>query len=111
MNQKEGVNPMDAPPGFLTVMMPPTGVSEQSPTTGIVFYKPATIEIPPSPIQSPLSEEKVDYSREDFDFGKEPPTPPDTSNFSHLAVEDVDVTSQVRADLLPARITSAEGKL
>ena len=57
----------------------------------------------------PLSEEEVDYSEEDLDFGYEPP--PNTSKNCHLVVEDTGVTSLVRIDLLPAEITSAEGKL
>ena len=51
----------------------------------------------------------MDYSGDDIDFNDEPP-PPDTSKFSHLAAEDMEVISPGEATLTPAGITSTEGK-
>jgi len=71
-------------------MMSSMGFLEPSPTTGFVGTRPPVIEIPPSLI--PLSNEEVDYSRDDFYFGDEL-APPDTSKFSHLTVEEGETTS------------------
>ena len=50
--------------------------------------KPPFIEIPPSAVSSPPSNEEVDYSGDDFNFGDKPP-PPDTRKFSHLTIEEM----------------------
>jgi len=65
-------------------MMPPIGFPEPSSTARFVGTRPLVIEIPPS-LTSP-SDEEVNYSRDDFDFGDEH-TPPDTSKFSPLTKE------------------------
>ena len=70
---------------------------------GLMSNRPATIEFPTSPVSSPQSEEEVDYSEEDLNFGYEPP-PPDTSKFSQLAVEDIEVTFLDETTLPPTKI-------
>ena len=110
VNQKEGTNSMDAPSGSPVVMKPSMGVSQQSPTTGLLSNKPAVTGIPHSLVSSPWSEEEVDYFEEDLNFGHEPPAS-NTSKFSHLSVEKMEVTSSAEIALPLVKITSTEGKL
>ena len=67
-------------------------------------------EIPPPRLSS--RSEELDYSGDDLEFSYdyEPPLP-DTSKYSHLIVEDMEVTSPAKTNLPPAEITSTEGKL
>ena len=68
------------------------------------------IEILPSLVSYPLSDEEVNFLRDDIDFNDEPP-PTDTNKFLHLAAEDMEVTSSTETVLSPTKIASIEGKL
>jgi len=89
VNQEEGVVPMDKQSGSLVIMIPSIEVLEQSLTTRLALNKPMVIDIQPSHISSPQSEEEVDYSGEDLDFEYDHLSP---SKFSHLVIEDMEVT-------------------
>ena len=81
--------------------MPSTGLLDPSPTTTFVGTRPPVIEIPPS--LTPSSDEEVDYSRDDFDFNGEP-APPSTNKFSHLTIEEMEVTSLIETVLPPTEV-------
>ena len=93
IGQEEIADPKDIQLGSLSIMMLLIEFSEQSPTTGLVGTRPPVIEILPSPVSSPPSDEEVDYSGDDFDFGDAPPL--DTSKFSYWTAEDMEVTSSM----------------
>jgi len=81
MGQEERANQNDVQSGSPSIMMPSIGFPEKSPTTGLMGTRPPVIEIPLSPVSSPPSDEVIDYSIDDFDFGDKPP-PPNTNKFS-----------------------------
>ena len=101
---------MNVSSGSPVFMMPLIGVPKQSLTTGFVLNKPAAIDVPLYPISSPHSEGEVDYFREDVDFGYDPHHP-DTSKFSHLVIEDMEVTPPTETVSCYADITSTESKI
>ena len=110
VGQKERAKPKDVQPVSQSIMVPSIGFPEQCPTIRLVGTKPPFIKIPPSSVSSPPSNEEVDYSGDDFNFGDKPP-PPDTSKFSHLTIEEIEVTSLTETVLPPAEIASTEDKL
>ena len=97
---------MDVSSGSPVFRMPSIEFLEQTSTTGLVSSKPTTTEIPPSLVLSSQSEEGVDYSREDLDFCHDL-SPPDTSKFSYLSANDMEVTYPVKT----LNNTSIEDKL
>ena len=68
VDQEERADPKDLQSGSPSVIMPSTGFSKPSPTTGFVGTKPPVIEIPASPVSSPPSDEEVNYSEYDFNL-------------------------------------------
>ena len=91
-------------------MVPSIGFPEQCPTIRLVGTRPPLIEIPPSSVSSPPSNEDVDYSGDHFDLGYKSP-PPNTSKFSHLTGGEMKLTSLMETVLPPTEIASTEGKL
>ena len=77
-------------PGSPSVLTPPPHILEHSPTTGLISGKVSITEVPSTQILSSSSEEHVDYSRDELDFGDEP-APSDTSKFSHILEEEMRV--------------------
>ena len=90
MGQEERSDLKDLHPGSPSLMMSYTRFSEPSSTTGFVGTTPPVIEIPPSP--TPPSNEEVDTSGDDWNLGDES-APFDTSKFSHLIIEEGEITS------------------
>jgi len=110
MGQEERAAPKDVQSGSPSIMMPSIGFPEQSPTTGLIGTRPSLIEISPSPVSSPPSDEDVYYLGDNFDFGDESP-PPDIGKFSHLIVKEMEVTSPMEMVLPPAEIASTKSKV
>ena len=86
--QEKITDPKDILPGSLVEMMPSAGVPEQSPTTG--FVRAPVVRVLPTPISSLSSSEKLDYSGDDIEWDNACPVP-DTSKFSYLTEEEVQV--------------------
>ena len=70
--------------GSLSVLIPTSQVAESSPTSGVLSSKTPVTEVSFVQVLSSSSEDHVDYSRDELDFGDEP-APPDTSKFTHIS--------------------------
>ena len=79
--------------GSPNIMMPTPRAPECSPTTGLVGGKALTTGASLIQVSSSSSEEHVDYSRDDRDFGNEPAPRPDISKFSHMTEEEMQVAA------------------
>ena len=91
MGQEESTNPKDTQSGSSIVMMPSTGVSEQSPTIGLIGTTPPAVEVLPTQVLSLSSSERLDYSGDlDWDNVR---CAPDSTKFSHLTVEKGEIIS------------------
>jgi len=66
---EESADPKDMRPNSLVEMMPSMGIQEQSLTTGLVAVKPPTVEIAPTQASPSSSNEEVDYSTSDVEWG------------------------------------------
>ena len=89
MGQEESTDPKDTQLCSLIVMMPSTGIPEQSPITGLVGTRPPVAEVSLTQVSSSSSRE--DYSGDDIDWDNVHPAP-DISKFSHLAIKDMEIT-------------------
>ena len=69
-------------------MISSVAVPEQSLTIGLVGARLPAVRVSPTPIPSPSSSEKLDYSGDDIDWDNVHPTP-DTNKFSHLTKEEI----------------------
>ena len=67
-------------PGSPSVLMPTSRVVEPSPATGVLYGKSPVTEVSLVQVSSSSSEEYVDYSGDEVDFGDEP-APSDISKF------------------------------
>ena len=77
-------------PGSPSVLMPAFRVMEPSPTTGVLSGKAPITETSSVQMSSSSSEEHGYYSGEEVDFSDEP-TLPNTSKFSHISEEEMQV--------------------
>ena len=75
--------------GSPNVMMPTLKAPECSLTTRLVGSKAPTTGASLIHVSSSSSEEHVDYSGDDHDFGNEPAPRPDTCKFSHMTEEEI----------------------
>jgi len=66
-------------------------VLEQSPTTGFVEIELPTTGVPPTPVSSSSSSERLDYSGDDDIVWDNVYYAPDTNKYSHLAKEEISV--------------------
>ena len=71
--------------------MPTPRVPECSPTTGLVGGKAPITGTSLIQVSSSLSEERVDYSGDDYYFGHEPAPSLDVSKFSHMKEKEIQV--------------------
>jgi len=65
-------------------------VAEPSPTTGLLSGKAPVTEVSLVQVSSSSSEEYGDYSEDEVNFDDEPALP-DTSKFSHISEEEMQV--------------------
>jgi len=72
-------------------MMPTLRVSECRPTTGLLGGKALITKTSLIQVSSSSSEERVDYFGDDCDFVYEPVPSLDTSKFSHMTEEEIQV--------------------
>ena len=87
------VDPTDIQPDSLVEMMSSVEVPEQSPTAGLVKVELPTTRVLPTPISSSSLSEKLDYlGDDDVDWDIVHPSP-DTSKYSHLAEEKMQVAA------------------
>ena len=94
-------------PGSPSVLMPTSRVVEPNPTTGVLSGKAPITETSWVQMSSSSSEEHEYYSGKEVDFGHEL-TLPDTSKFSHIFEEEMQV--YVPAMVPPSgEIATAEG--
>jgi len=91
-NQGKSVDPIGIQPRFPVEMMSSMGVPEQSPTTGLIGAKLSATGVLPTLVSSSSSSEKLDYSGDDDDDWNNVHLAPDTSKYSHLAEEEMQVT-------------------
>ena len=75
--------------GSPNIMMPTSRAPKCSLTTGLVGGKAPTTGASRIQVSSSSSEEHVDYSGDDHDFGNEPAPRPDTCKFSHIMEEEI----------------------
>ena len=82
-------------------------IVECSPTTGVLSDKALVTEAFYVQVPSSSSEEHVDLSWDELDFGDEP-APPDTSKFTHIFEEEMQV--DIPAMVPPSgEVTTTEG--
>jgi len=90
-SQGKNVDPTNFQPGSQVEKLSLAGVSEQSPTTGLVGAKLPTTRVLPTPVSSLSSSKKLDYSGDnDVDWNNVHHAL-DTSKYSHLAEEEMQV--------------------
>jgi len=77
-------------PDSPSILMPISRVVEPSLTTGVLSGKIPITEASLVQVSSSSSEEHSDYSGDEVDFGDEPAVP-DTSKFSHISEEEMQV--------------------
>ena len=77
-------------PGSPSVVMPTSRVVEPSPTTGVLSGKDPIIETSWIQLLSSSSDEHEYYSGREVNFGDEPALP-DTSKFSYISEEEMQV--------------------
>jgi len=94
-------------PSSPSVLMSASRVAEPSPTTGLLSGKALVTEVSLVRVSSSSSEEHDDYTGDEVDFGDEPAFP-DTSKFSHISEEElqVDVPAMVppSGEVTPPRV-------
>jgi len=89
-------------------MMPTSRAPKCSLITGLVGGKAPTTGASRIQVSSSSSEEHVDYSGDDHDFGNEPAPRPDTGKFSYMTKEEMQVAASgmelLLGDILPLRV-------
>ena len=89
------------------ILMPTSQVVEPSPTTRVFNGKAPVTEAFLVQVSSSSSEEHSDYSGDEVDFGDKPALP-DTSKFTHISEEEMQV--DIPAMVPPSgEVTTTEG--
>jgi len=94
-------------PGSPTVLMPTSLVAEPSPTTELLSGKAPANEASFVQVSSSSSEEQVDFSGDEYDFGDQL-APPGTSKYSHISEEEMQVDVPAMAPPL-GEVATTEG--
>ena len=87
MGQEESTDPKDTQSGSPIMMMPSTGILEQTLTTRLVGTRPPAVEVSPTQVSSSSFNERLDYSGDDLDWDNVRPAA-DINKFSYLTVEE-----------------------
>jgi len=104
------IDPTDIQPVSSVEMMSSVEDPEESPTVGLVEFELPTTGVLPTPISSSSSSEKLDYSGDDdVDWDTVHPSP-DTSKYSHLAEEEMQVAA-LKTELPFGETFTSEGIL
>ena len=82
-------------------------IAKPNPTTGLLNGKAPIIEVSLVQVSSSSSEEHGDYSGDEVYFGDEPALP-DTSKFSHISDEEMQVDVPAMVPPLP-EVATTEG--
>ena len=86
-------DPTDIQPGPSVEMRSSVEIPEQRPTTGLVGVELPTTRVLPTPVSSLSSSEKLDYSRDDDVVWDNVHPSPNTSKYSHLTEEEMQVAT------------------
>jgi len=87
------VDPIDIHPSSSVEIMPSVEVSEQSPIAGLVRTELRTTGILPTIVSSLSSSKKLDYSGDDDADWDDVHSTLDTSKYSHLVEEKVQIAA------------------
>ena len=90
--QEEGSDPKDMQPSSPVEMMPFMRMPEQSLTTRLMAIRPLTAEVACTQASPSSLSEEINYLGSDVDWDNMH-SAPDSSKFSHLAVEKMEVIS------------------